>query len=486
MYFVFPFSPFTDRICSDYVYYFGFLDNIRSSRYPKKILIYSQEDESVSVSVWRPKTGLSTIEIEPSASIVINVNFGENGYVITTDSENDKGFQVEAVDKKRIKVILVNENIGSIGVVPLMPTVFYTSGPYTFYAVSVEPSVVADVESVVLLVGTANNTTVTMTAPYAKVFLGGLRRANVPFQFRIDEGETILLSDVRDLTGTVFQSSQWLTFISGHECGNVPRNRQFCDHLAKQLPPTLSWGTRFVVAYFETRTSGYVIKMVASQPNTNVLITFWPASGSSTMQSVTLSQSGSHRLINIPDKTDCTVEASSTILLVQFAKGEGSDDKDLGDPCMLVVPHTEQYVSRVKATTISSHLSRDNVVHSVNLIVEEDWAQFDLIALSGTSFEDLGVVARWVEFSPSERYAIVSYNLPTKGIYSVQHNNSNAKMSTMSYGFESDWAYCYSSVNEGTYACILDCPWLPPYFSLHAWARQPNPSPHGVKYRASG
>ena len=446
------------RICSDYDYYFGYLANINGVNFPRRLLIFSEEDENVNVSIHRPKTGITRATVGPDAPFVLNINPTDQGYQISSDSDNDKGFYVQSQDRKRIKVLMVNEVPGSIGVTPVLPTVYNTNaGPYTFYPVSVDTfrapdgSTVPEVQSVVLLVGTVDNTSVTMISPYTKLFLGRPQFANRPFTFTIDEGETLLYADRRDLTGIVFESNKWITVISGHECGNVPSNRPFCDHFAKQMPPTQSWGTKFVTGNLATRVSGYVIKMVSSQPNTDVTVTLWNSSVAVNSMSFALTSRGSHEIVEVPMGLDSTVEATKEILVVQLARGQGEEDIDVGDPCMAVVPSTDQHVASMRFTTVGSQTSqRDRTaVNSINLVVEETWAQPERIELDGTSLADLGMVARWVEFKTSQRYAIFTHGISVRGIHNIQHANSGAEMSLMLFGFADNWGYCYSSLEEG-------------------------------------
>ena len=78
--------------------------------------------------------------------------------------------------------------------------------------------------------------------------------------------ETYLIaSDTDDLTGTRITSSKPLSVFSGSDCANVPQGIEFCDHLVEQVPPTVTWGSKFLVASLEGRSSGQRIRVLSTE-----------------------------------------------------------------------------------------------------------------------------------------------------------------------------------------------------------------------------
>ena len=54
-----------------------------------------------------------------------------------------------------------------------------------------------------------------------------------------------------DLTRTRITSSKPLSAFSGSDCAEIPQGIRYCDHLVEQVPPTVTWGLKFLVAYLE-------------------------------------------------------------------------------------------------------------------------------------------------------------------------------------------------------------------------------------------
>ena len=74
-----------------------------------------------------------------------------------------------------------------------------------------------------------------------------------------------------DLTGTSIVSNKPLTVISGHECGNVPDNVQYCEHLTEQIPATVNCGQQFLLTSYGGRPVQYY-KVIAAEGKTTYVV----------------------------------------------------------------------------------------------------------------------------------------------------------------------------------------------------------------------
>ncbi len=52
---------------------------------------------------------------------------------------------------------------------------------------------------------------------------------------------------------------------SGSDCAQVPNGISSCDHLVEQVPPTVTWGSKFLVASLEGRSSGERIRVLSTR-----------------------------------------------------------------------------------------------------------------------------------------------------------------------------------------------------------------------------
>ena len=105
------------------------------------------------------------------------------------------------------------------------------------------------------------------------------------------------------------------------------------------MPPTVTWGTKFLVASLEGRSSGERIRVLSARAasvavncNTNVSV------GQFQLQS-----RGSFREFEIINNSFCSIESTSPVLVAQYAYGRYSDG--MGDPFMMIIPSIEQFTN---------------------------------------------------------------------------------------------------------------------------------------------
>ncbi|XP_064385205.1 E-selectin-like [Halichondria panicea] len=155
----------------------------------------------------------------------------------------------------------------------------------------------------------------------------------------LDSMETYQMESVNDITGTRITSSKPLSVFSGSECANVPQGIGACDHLVEQVPPTVTWGLKFLVASLEGRYSGERIRVLSARAtsvavncNTDILVSEFQ-----------LQSGGSFREFELPISSFCSIESTSPVLVAQYAYGGESDG--VGDPFMMIIPPIEQFTN---------------------------------------------------------------------------------------------------------------------------------------------
>ena len=163
--------------------------------------------------------------------------------------------------------------------------------------------------------------------------------------------ETYQIESDNDLTGTRITSSKPLSVFSGSDCAEVPHNRRLCDHLVEQVPPTVTWGSKFFVASLEGRSSGERIRVLSTRAasvavNCNTVVS---------VSEFQLQSGGSFREFEIPINSFCSIESTSPVLVAQYAYGRDSDG--VGDPFMMIIPPIEQFTNNYVVEAFSLFVS---------------------------------------------------------------------------------------------------------------------------------
>ena len=259
------------------------------------------------------------------------------------------------------------------------------------------------------------------------------------------EYDTAIVFSPRDLTGFRVSSGTPRGMMIGHACGQIPFNVPTSDHMIEQSPPSYTWGYHFISSPLQLRITGYLIKIIPRYRDATTTVTrFCEGDSSETTQQL----SGDGTIIDITSTVNCYFRTSRPAAVVQFAKGQQSDDDadplrtvfDIGDPAMSWLPPVGQYINKITfytgfMTTFGSYTYGEYV----NIIVPADYYNASMIKLDGSASLE------WTEIkcSPSE---VCAYNASTRlqnGIHTVQHDNPDGRLSAIVYGWDQEEGYMY-------------------------------------------
>ena len=334
-----------------------------------------------------------------------------------------------------------------------MPCVHLPDTGYEYYAVSVprarltlmnafiqgEAAAPLERKSAMVIVTTEDNTeiSITMTQDIVNIDandiidqIGGsdMLTAGETYTFTFLRGaQTLYLSSEDDLTGSRVVSSKPIAFISGHECGNVPFNVHYCDQLIEQLPPTSTWGRRFITAPIAGRDAVDIFKVLASRDGTIFQ--------SSCFSDILTLNAGECREFNISSSSFCYFESSQPVLVVQFSVGSDLDQVLAGDPFMVVVPPIEQYQNSYNISVFNSSVEdrAQSGMNYINILIPADSASPDEIRFDG---QPVPPTVQFREISCIISEGICAY-AAQMNISSVSHVlttvNSDAKVNAIVY-----------------------------------------------------
>ena len=275
--------------------------------------------------------------------------------LVTNDalySSRFKGIHIYTINGEDISVLVVNYQGYTIGDYLAYPYQAFPLSQYQYYAVSTGTLAISDNSlSEVLLVGTEDNTTVTVvptqtvTVPIDIQTNSGSRTvaAGSSFTFTIHKMQTFLIGvPLLDISGTSIISDKPLTVISGHECGNVPLVGA-CEHISEQIPPTVTWGTNFLLTPYFGHSVGPYFKVVASESQTTLILTC-------TLNNIISSNTTYLELagdvtfeLSLSSSSYCYIEADKPILVTQLGPGSSTNNNNYGDPVISMIPPLEQH-----------------------------------------------------------------------------------------------------------------------------------------------
>ena len=344
-------------------FYIGFMDNYVKAAFQnipslvinRSTIFITTTDPSGAVTMIESERGVSTHIVSPGGTFSKPVE----RFKVQSVSDRNKGLKIKAEQSKQILVFALNEELHSVEGFTALPCTHLPSvSVYEYYAVSVPPSTTrqSTADSAFLIVACSNDTTVSVT-PVQTVDHPSIPGSRVSggdtFTVTLQERETFYVQSRQDLSGSRVQSTAPISFFTGHECGNVPADVAECDHLVEQIPPTVTWGRQFIIAPTATRTAEDIIKVIASEDDTEGQVSCIDSDGNEERFNLTLSSAGRFIELRLPSDTYCFSEATKPVLLVQFTPGGGADGVDNGDPFMVMVPAVSQYLKNTTFSTVS-------------------------------------------------------------------------------------------------------------------------------------
>ena len=297
------------------------------------------------------------------------VKIKENGVSINNDSFRDRAVVVKSVNNDSLSVVAYVEEFISSDAYKALPCILLPVETYEYYAVSVPMAVyngtanaeaLQDNSGIVIITSereTVLNITLTQTVeitaedlllqiPEGKFEVGRPITVKLP-----NQAQTLYIASENDLTGSRVTSNKPISLISGHECGNIPEGINYCDQLVEQIPPTATWGKTFILRTISGRTAYDIIKVIASQDNTDVTV----SCTNITLKTFSI-RKGEFKDVNMSSNNSCFFRSTQPVLLVQFSVTSNIDGVVHGDPLMVIIPPIEQYRSSYSVSMLSPSL----------------------------------------------------------------------------------------------------------------------------------
>lgn len=237
--------------------------------------------------------------------------------------------------------------------------------------------------------------------------------AGIPYQIKMNRGDVYQVAARNerrgkcDITGSIIKSNKKIAVFSGHQCAYVPSTIMACNHLVEQMPPTPSWGKHFYLGMLKPR-SNYTFRVLADENGTRVFLD---------AKLIKILDAGEHWDSTISRNIQIT--ANKPILVAQFSQGFKNGDS-IGDPMMILVSPTQQFLNEYRFATPINGAWR----HNINIVVPNNGIssmRLDGRPIQRANFHQLGI----------SRYSIATITVP----YGSHYIRGDLPFGMYSYGF---------------------------------------------------
>lgn len=326
----------------------------------------------------------------------------------------NKGVYIQSSGK--VSVYAFNERFRSAdGTVVLpIPTLgkdYLITSHYETMTFPVNYSANINDESLALVVAVEDNTRVEITP---SVWTATGQAPNIPFIVTLNRGQSYQVKARADLTGTrvrvvgenaaeckniaVFGGNKWT---SVGDCG------QANDNLFQQAYPINTWGSDFFHIPLAGRSSGELVKVLASEDQTEVLV-----------NGVSRGRLDAGKFLTFDFGQDevASIKTDKPSSVTVFAKSQACNDRDQaffdqGDPFMITYSPNQQLLTSI---TFNALLLPSISNHYVNIIVKAD--QIDATRLDGNN-----VGNRFSPIPGNSEYAYARINI-SAGVHSLRNS----------------------------------------------------------------
>jgi hypothetical protein len=214
--------------------------------------------------------------------------------------------------------------------------------------------------SYVTVVATVDGTMVTVEPSVPTAAGAGVPQGapGAPFNIAMQEGDvlSVAVQSIPDsMTGTKIKSNadHPVAVFAGQECALIPESVCCCDHMEEQLAGVRLWGKNFIASRMPVRNPGApeqtLWQIYASENGTQVTISYDPGVTGIPATNFVLNQGQmSEFYASGPagEEGDFAISADKPIAVYGYMVGSENFGSSIGDPAMVAMAPTEQYLPR--------------------------------------------------------------------------------------------------------------------------------------------
>ncbi|QGQ19044.1 hypothetical protein GC089_07125 [Cellulomonas sp. JZ18] len=229
----------------------------------------------------------------------------------------------------------------------------------TDYRVLSVPTTIGDYGSRVTVVGTQDDTEVTVVPASALAD----RTAGTPYTVTLDAGQVYSLAGTRsgdDVSGTTVSASAPVAVFAGADCVNIGLGA--CDLVTEQMWPVDQWGTSFILSRFRSESGGNPVRVLADRDGTELRV------DGAVVATLDAGEIWDGTLMTAGGNSAAVVTADQPVLVSQqMVSGQYVQDgrTTSGDPATMLVPPYQQFLDRYTFSTPAGRFS----FNAINVVV---------------------------------------------------------------------------------------------------------------------
>lgn len=361
-------------------FFVGFMENHRVSpnRIDQATIIISAEEDADGIIQYVN----NTINFSIKAGQQYVYDFPRDGMDIihrTSRRVENKGVYIQSNGNISVHAFNFRERSADGTVVLPLSSIgkdYWITAHYEQFAQGSNPGSNQNFESTLLILATEDDTKV-------EILLSAHSIDPIPvppgstLTVDLKKGESYQVKAVGDLTGTRVRvvgatdgDCKNIAVFGGNKMTSVGRDCDDAttgDHLFQQIYPTFSWGKEYIHIPLAGRTSGEMVKVLASENNTKVFVNGQERATLNAGKFTTFSF-GRDELANITADKPIAVTVFAKSYKCNLQVGQGASD---GDPTMITLSPNPQLIKR---TVFSSVKVVGIVAHFVNILAKSNSA----------------------------------------------------------------------------------------------------------------
>ncbi|GAA0880099.1 hypothetical protein GCM10009119_30690 [Algoriphagus jejuensis] len=346
----------------------------------------------------------------------------------------NKGIHITSTGN--IAVHAFNERVRSADGTVVLPigalgTDYYVTSHFEVLTVNVNYDGNSNNESELLVVATEDNTEIEITTSVNS--LSG-NRADVPSVITLDRGQSYQIKARADLTGSRVRvvganadECKKIAVFGGNKWTSVGNCGEANDHLFQQAYPVNTWGTSFVHVGLLGRSSGELVKVLASEDNTEVFVN-GVSRGIVNRGKFLAMEFGVNESGKIDTSKPSSVSVFSKSMACNIPNAPGALT---GDPFVITYSPSEQFLT---ALTFNAIDLPSIVNHYVNVVVKS--------GTEGATFLDgQNIGSQFSELPGDSNFKFARINI-SQGVHTLRNPDGFA---AYSYGFGELESYGYAA-----------------------------------------